>query len=220
MTPPHIIANELASDVGSLDGELADAEDKPVEWSVDLPRIEDAVREILAAVGEDPNREGLRETPRRVAKMYAEMFSGLHKDPRTHLQKFFTEKYDEMVLVRDIAFDSMCEHHMLPFSGVAHIGYIPNGKVVGLSKLARVVEVVSHRPQVQERMTEDLANLLIDELDVKGVAVVIEATHSCMTIRGVRKPGSVCVTSAMKGVFRSSLSSRAEVMNLIYGNRR
>jgi GTP cyclohydrolase I len=207
MTPPHITANDLVSDVGSLDGELSDAEDKPVEWQVDLPRIEKAVREILAAVGEDPNREGLRETPRRVAKMYAEMFSGLHKDPRTHLQKFFTEKYDEMVLVRDIAFDSMCEHHMLPFSGVAHIGYIPNGKVVGLSKLARVVEVVSHRPQVQERMTEDLANLLIDELDVKGVAVV-------------RKPGSVCVTSAMKGVFRSSLSSRAEVMNLIYGNRR
>ncbi len=182
--------------------------------------LNEAVREILAAVGEDPNREGLRETPRRVARMYAEMFSGLHKNPRTHLQKFFTEKYDEMVLVRDISFDSMCEHHMLPFSGVAHIGYIPNGKVVGLSKLARVVEVVSHRPQVQERMTEDLANLLIEELDVKGVAVVIEATHSCMTIRGVRKPGSVCVTSAMKGVFRSSLSSRAEVMNLIYGNRR
>jgi GTP cyclohydrolase IA len=217
---PHIATGDTASDVGSLDGELADVDDKPLEWQVDLPRIEEAVREILSAVGEDPNREGLRETPRRVAKMYAEMFSGLHKDPRTHLQKFFTEKYDEMVLVRDIAFDSMCEHHMLPFSGVAHIGYIPNGKVVGLSKLARVVEVVSHRPQVQERMTEDLANLLIDELDVKGVAVVIEATHSCMTIRGVRKPGSVCVTSAMKGVFRSSLSSRAEVMNLIYGNRR
>ncbi len=220
MTPPNVIIEDRASDLGSLDGELADAEDKPIEWEVDLPRIERAVREILAAVGEDPNREGLRETPRRVARMYAEMFSGLHKNPRTHLQKFFTEKYDEMVLVRDIAFDSMCEHHMLPFSGVAHIGYIPNGKVVGLSKLARVVEVVSHRPQVQERMTEDLANLLIEELDVKGVAVVIEATHSCMTIRGVRKPGSVCVTSAMKGVFRSSLSSRAEVMNLIYGNRR
>jgi len=215
-----VISSEPAADVGSLDGELADVEDRPLEWQVDLPRIEDAVREILSAVGEDPNREGLRETPRRVARMYAEMFSGLHQNPRTHLQKFFTEKYDEMVLVRDIAFDSMCEHHMLPFSGVAHIGYIPNGKVVGLSKLARVVEVVSHRPQVQERMTEDLANLLIDELDVKGVAVVIEATHSCMTIRGVRKPGSVCVTSAMKGVFRSSLSSRAEVMNLIYGNRR
>lgn len=220
MTTSNVIAGGVVRDVGSLDGELADADDKPIEREVDLPRIERAVREILAAVGEDPNREGLRETPRRVARMYAEMFSGLHKNPRTHLQKFFTEKYDEMVLVRDIAFDSMCEHHMLPFSGVAHIGYIPNGKVVGLSKLARVVEVVSHRPQVQERMTEDLANLLIEELDVKGVAVVIEATHSCMTIRGVRKPGSVCVTSAMKGVFRSSLSSRAEVMNLIYGNRR
>jgi GTP cyclohydrolase IA len=220
MTPSSSAISDSAADLGSLDGELSEVENKPIEWQCDLPRIEQAVREILSAVGEDPNREGLRETPRRVAKMYAEMFSGLHKNPRTHLQKFFTEKYDEMVLVRDIAFDSMCEHHMLPFSGVAHIGYIPNGKVVGLSKLARVVEVVSHRPQVQERMTEDLANLLIEELDVKGVAVVIEATHSCMTIRGVRKPGSVCVTSAMKGVFRSSLSSRAEVMTLIYGNRR
>ncbi len=220
MTPPQVITGNRVADVDSLDGELADGDEMPIEWQVDLPRIERAVREILAAVGEDPDREGLHETPRRVARMYAEMFSGLHQNPRTHLQKFFTEKYDEMVLVRDIAFDSMCEHHMLPFSGVAHIGYIPNGKVVGLSKLARVVEVVSHRPQVQERMTEDLANLLIDELDVKGVAVVIEATHSCMTIRGVRKPGSLCVTSAMKGVFRSSLSSRAEVMNLIYGNRR
>ena len=207
---------------GSVSGELDESDPScpPLPTEVDLPRIERAVREILAAVGEDPDREGLRETPARVARMYRELFSGLHSDPRIHLQKFFTEKYDEMVLVKDIAFNSMCEHHMLPFIGKAHIGYIPRGKVVGLSKLARVVEEVSHRPQVQERMTEDLANLLIDELDVKGVAVVIEATHSCMTIRGVRKPGSVCVTSAMKGVFRSSLSSRAEVMNLIYGNRR
>jgi GTP cyclohydrolase I len=188
--------------------------------SVDLPRIERAVREILAAVGEDPDREGLRETPARVARMYKELFSGLHTDPRVHLQKFFTEKYDEMVLVRDIAFNSMCEHHMLPFIGKAHIGYVPNGKVVGLSKLARVVEEVSHRPQVQERMTEQIANLLIDELQVKGVAVVIEASHSCMSIRGVRKPDSVCVTSAMKGLFRSNLSSRSEVMNLIFGDRR
>ncbi len=184
---------------------------------VDLPRIEKAVREILFAVGEDPDREGLLETPARVARMYAEMFSGLHKDPSVHLKKFFTEKYDEMVLVRDITFDSMCEHHMLPFHGKAHIGYVPNGKVVGLSKLARVVEEVSRRPQVQERMTEQIANLLIDELDVKGVAVVIEASHSCMSIRGIRKPGSVCVTSAMKGLFRSNLSSRSEVMTLIYG---
>src|SRR3972149_4320843 len=189
MVPPsQVLTGDRGCDVGSLAAEFAESDERPLEWQVDLPRIEQAVREILAAVGEDPNREGLRDTPRRVARMYAEMFSGLHKNPRTHLQKFFTEKYDEMVLVRDMSFDSMCEHHMLPFSGVAHIGYIPNGKVVGLSKLARVVEVVSHRPQVQERMTEDLANLLIDELDVKGVAGVIEATHSGMTIRGGRKP--------------------------------
>jgi GTP cyclohydrolase IA len=188
--------------------------------AVDLPRIERAVREILSAVGEDPEREGLRETPARVARMYQELFRGLHADPRVHLQKFFTEKYDEMVLVKDIAFNSMCEHHMLPFMGKAHIGYVPNGRVVGLSKLARVVEDVSHRPQVQERMTEEIANLLVTELDVKGVAVVIEASHSCMSIRGVRKPESVCVTSAMKGIFRSNLSSRSEVMTLIYGDRR
>lgn len=188
--------------------------------AVDLPRIENAVREILAAVGENPDREGLQETPARVARMYAEMFSGLHEDPRQHLTKCFTEKYDEVVLVRDISFCSMCEHHLLPFLGKAHIGYMPDGKVLGLSKLARVVEVVSHRPQVQERMTEEIANLVLDELGARGVAVVIEASHSCMTIRGVRKPGSLCVTSAMKGIFRSNLSSRSEVMQLIYGDRR
>jgi GTP cyclohydrolase I len=222
MTPPTNETLAERPDVGSLAGELAETntDSGPSGQHVDRPRIERAVREILAAVGEDPDREGLRETPGRVARMYAELFSGLHQDPRVHLRKFFAEKYDEMVLVRDISFDSVCEHHMLPFSGVAHIGYIPNGKVVGLSKLARVVEVVSRRPQVQERMTEVIADLLIDELDVKGVAVVIEATHSCMTVRGVRKPGSVCVTSAMKGTFRSNSSSRSEVMNLIYGNRR
>jgi GTP cyclohydrolase I len=187
---------------------------------VDLPRIERAVREILAAVGEDPDREGLRETPARVARMYAEMFSGLKQDARIHTQKFFTENYDEVVLVRDIAFCSMCEHHLLPFIGTAHVAYIPEGKVIGLSKIARVVEVISHRPQVQERMTEDIANLLVEELGAKGVAVVIEASHSCMTIRGVKKPGSSMVTSSMKGVFRSNLSSRAEVMQLIYGKGR
>ncbi len=206
-------------DEGSLTGELDDQLSTKVAAPVDLPRIERAVREILAAVGEDPDREGLRETPARVARMYRELFSGLHSDPRVHLQKFFTEKYDEMVLVKDIAFNSMCEHHMLPFIGKAHIGYIPSGKVVGLSKLARVVEEVSHRPQVQERMTEQIANLLLEELQVKGVAVVIEASHSCMAIRGVRKPESICVTSAMKGIFRSNLSSRSEVMQLIYGDR-
>jgi GTP cyclohydrolase I len=186
---------------------------------VDLPRIERAVREILAAVGEDPDREGLLETPARVARMYAELFSGLREDPREHLKKFFTEKYDEIVLIRDISFNSVCEHHLMPFIGVAHVAYIPNGRVIGLSKLARVVEVVSKRPQVQERMTEDIANLLVEELDAKGVAVVIEASHSCMTIRGIRKPGSMCVTSAMKGTFRANLSSRSEVMTLIYGDR-
>jgi GTP cyclohydrolase I len=186
---------------------------------VDHDRIERAVREILIAVGEDPDREGLQETPARVARMYAEMFQGLRRDPRIHLKKFFTEEYDEVVLVRDISFCSMCEHHLLPFMGKAHIGYLPNGKVLGLSKLARVVDDISRRPQVQERMTEEIANLLLDELNAKGVAVVVEATHSCMTIRGVKKPGSLCVTSAMKGIFRSNLSTRSEIMQLIYGQQ-
>jgi GTP cyclohydrolase I len=213
----HSAAKSVDKD--SLDGELTTTA-SPQSSPVDQPRIERAVREILAAVGEDPDREGLRETPARVARMYAELFSGLHEDPRAHLQKFFTEAYDEVVLVRDISFNSMCEHHMLPFMGVAHIGYAPGGRVLGLSKLARVVEVVARRPQVQERMTETIANLLMQDLAAKGVAVVIEATHTCMTIRGIRKPGSLCVTSAMKGIFRSNVSSRAEIMNLIYGGRR
>lgn len=148
------------------------------------------------------------------------MFGGLHEDPRRHLKKFFTQKCDEVVLVRDISFNSMCEHHMLPFMGKVHVGYLPGDRVVGLSKLARVVESVSRRPQVQERMTEDIADLLVEELHAKGVAVVIEAVHTCITIRGVRKPGSVCVTSAMKGCFRTRSSTRAELMTLIYGDRR
>ena len=193
--------------------------DAPLPANVDLKRIENAVREILAAVGEDPQREGLLETPARVARMYAEMFRGLHEDPRIHLQKVFTEKYDEVVLVKDISFNSMCEHHLLPFLGKAHIGYIPGGKVLGLSKLARVVEVVSKRPQVQERMTETIADLMVEELNPKGVAVVVEASHSCMTMRGIRKPGSMCVTSAMRGIFRSHLSSRSEIMTLIYNGK-
>ncbi len=189
----------------------------PENTTVDHARIENAVREILAAVGEDPNREGLLETPARVARMYAEMFSGLHRDPRAHLQKVFTEKYDEVVLIKDITFCSMCEHHLLPFSGKAHVGYLPDGKVVGLSKLARVVEEVARRPQVQERMTEHIAELVESELGARGVAVVLEASHSCMTIRGIRKPGSMCLTSAMRGVFRDNLSSRAEILGLIVG---
>jgi len=188
--------------------------------AVDQPRIERAVREILAAVGDDPDREGLRETPARVARMYAELFAGMHVDPRQYLEKFFTEKYDEIVLVRDIGFCSVCEHHLMPFTGKAHIGYMPAGKVIGLSKLARVVEAVARRPQVQERITEEIADLLLSELGARGVAVVIEATHTCMTVRGVRKPGSLCVTSAMKGIFRSNLSTRSEVMQLIYGGQR
>ena len=187
---------------------------------VDLVRIENAVREILTAVGEDPDREGLLETPARVARMYAEMFSGLKTDPRIHLQKVFTEKYDEVVLVRDIDFCSMCEHHLLPFTGKAHVGYLPDGKVVGLSKLARVVEEVARRPQVQERMTEAIADLIESELSARAVAVVLEASHSCMTIRGIRRPGSLCMTSAMRGVFRDDPASRAEILGLIVGNRK
>ncbi len=182
---------------------------------VDHARIEQAVREILIAVGEDPDREGLLETPARVARMYAEVFSGLHKDPSVHLKRVFTENYDEIVLVRDIEFHSMCEHHLLPFSGRAHVAYLPNGKVVGLSKLARVVDEVARRPQVQERMTESIANMVEEALGARGVAVMIESTHSCMTMRGIRKAGASCTTSAMRGVFRENLSSRAEILGLI-----
>lgn len=182
---------------------------------MDLPRIERAVREILRAIGEDPDRTTLRDTPGRVARMYVELFSGLHSNPARHLQTLFAEQYDELVLVRDIAFNSMCEHHLLPFMGVAHVGYLPNGKVAGLSKLARVVEEVSRRPQVQERMTHQIADLLNAELDAKGVVVVLEAEHTCMTIRGVKKPGSLTVTSAVRGLFKTNQSSRAEVMALI-----
>jgi GTP cyclohydrolase I len=198
----------------------SDEDAQQASLPIDRPRIERAVREILLAVGEDPDREGLRETPARVARMYAELFAGLHDDPRKHLKKFFREKCDEVVLVRDISFNSMCEHHMLPFTGTAHVGYLPGSRVVGLSKLARVVESVARRPQVQERMTEQIADLLEEELHARGVAVVVEAIHTCMTVRGVRKPGSVCVTSAMRGCFRTKASTRAELMTLIYGDRR
>lgn len=189
------------------------------EKPIDIPRIEQAFREILLAVGEDPDREGLQETPRRVARMYAELFKGLSRDPRVHLHKYFTEKYDEIVLVRDISFNSMCEHHFLPFIGKAHIGYLPNGKIIGLSKLARVVEDVASRPQVQERMTETIANLLKEELEVRGVGVIVEAMHTCMAIRGIKKPGAVCVTSAMRGAFVKDAKTRAEFMSLIYGQK-
>jgi len=185
---------------------------------VDLPRIERAVREILLAVGENPDREGLLDTPRRVAKSYAELMSGLRENPRSHLQTVFKVRYDEIVLLRDIEFHSLCEHHLLPFTGRAHVAYLPDGKVVGLSKLARLVEGFARRPQVQERLTTQIADALMDELNPIGAACVVEAVHTCMTIRGVRKPGSTMVTSALRGIFKDNASSRAEVLALIGGN--
>jgi GTP cyclohydrolase I len=184
---------------------------------VDLQAIEGAVRTILSAVGEDPDREGLLDTPARVARMYAEMFSGLRVDPARHLHVTFPEEYNEVVLVRDIDFCSMCEHHLLPFRGKAHVAYIPEGRVTGLSKLARVVEEVARRPQVQERMTQSIADLIERELAASAVAVVVEAEHSCMAIRGIRKSGSSTITSAMRGGFRHNVSSRSEILSLIHG---
>ncbi len=186
---------------------------------VDHERIRRAVREILVAVGEDPDREGLLETPDRVARMYAEIFSGLHTDPAIHLQTMFTQKHDEMVLVKDIEFSSCCEHHLLPFTGKAHIAYLPNGKIVGLSKVARVVDAVARRPQVQERMTEQIADLLMTHLKPRGVGVIVEASHSCMTIRGVRKPGAMTITSSMRGGFLNDPATRGELMSLVFGGR-
>ena len=184
--------------------------------AVDLDRISAAVREILIALGENPDREGLKNTPLRVAKMYAEMFSGMHEDPSQHLKTFFSEAYNELVVLRDVTFHSMCEHHLLPFEGKVHIAYLADGKVVGLSKLARVVDAFAHRPQVQERLTTQIADILTVELGAKGVAVVMEAVHTCMTCRGVKKPGSVMVTSAIRGECRTNASTRAEVMALLH----
>ena len=184
---------------------------------VDQPAIRRAVRDILKAVGEDPDREGLRDTPDRVARMYVELCEGLRKDPREDLQARFRERYDEVVLVRDIPFHSLCEHHLLPFIGKVHIGYLPSGQVLGLSKLARIVDTLAHRPQVQERLTTQVAELLNRELKPKGVVVVMEASHACMTIRGVKKPGTTMTTSAMIGHFRRNAAARAEVLALIRG---
>lgn len=182
--------------------------------------IEQAVRRMLEAIGEDPDREGLAGTPDRVARMYAELFSGLREDPASYLEVGFSEEYDEMVVLRDIPFHSMCEHHLLPFMGRAHVAYLPRGKVVGLSKLARVVEAYARRPQLQERLTQQIAHLLMDRLDAKGVGVIIEATHTCMTIRGVKKPGATMVTSCMLGLFRSNPATRSEAMDLLTGGAR
>ena len=186
--------------------------------AIDLGRIEHAVREVIEAVGEDPEREGLRETPIRVARMYAELFEGLHMDPRDELRVGFEAGHDEMVILRDIPFYSVCEHHFMPFHGVAAIGYIPDGRVVGLSKLARLLEGYARRPQLQERLTGQVADALMETLQPDGVAVVIEAEHLCMTQRGVRKPGSRMVTSATRGQFRQNQVTRAEFLSLVRGS--
>jgi GTP cyclohydrolase I len=181
----------------------------------DAARLRKAVREIIQSVGEDPSREGLIETPRRVADMYAEVFSGLRQDPADVLRVGFEEGHQELVLVKDIPFYSMCEHHFLPFHGVAHVGYIPNGRVVGLSKLARALEILARRPQLQERLTSQLADVIMSTLEPAGVAIVVNAEHLCLSMRGIQKPGSKTVTSAMRGVFRREAATRAEFMSLI-----
>jgi GTP cyclohydrolase IA len=183
---------------------------------VDIEKIEKAVREILEAVGEDLQREGIRKTPARVARMYAELLGGMQEDPKRHLDSVFTENYDEIVLLRDIPFYSICEHHLMPFIGTAHVAYLPKGKVLGVSKLARIVDCFARRLQVQERLTDQIADFLMNNLKPYGVAVVLEAAHSCMTIRGIKKPGSVMVTSSLRGTFKSDPRSRSEVMSLMH----
>lgn len=184
---------------------------------MDKERIEKAVREILYAIGEDPDREGLLDTPKRMARMYEEIFSGLNEDPKKYLEVYFQEEqYEELVLIKDIPFHSVCEHHLVPFFGKAHVGYIPKGgKLTGLSKLARVVDCVSKRPQLQERLTATVADSIVEKLDPYGVIVIIEAEHMCMTMRGVKKPGSKTITSAVRGTFASDSRSRAEVLSMI-----
>jgi GTP cyclohydrolase IA len=201
------------------DGPLGTSNELP-PLPIDHARLRRAVREILIAVGEDPDREGLLDTPDRIARMYAEIFAGLHTDPAIHLQKTFTQKHDEMVVVKDIEFSSVCEHHLLPFTGKTHIAYLPNGQIVGLSKLARVVDAVARRPQVQERMTEEIADLIMTHLKARGVGVIVEASHSCMTIRGVRRPAAMTITSSMRGGFLDNPATRAELMALVFGGAR
>lgn len=182
----------------------------------DTEKIEKAVTMILEAIGENPSREGLIDTPKRVAKMYEEVFAGMTQNPAEHFKVTFNETHDELVLVKDIQFHSFCEHHLVPFFGKVHIAYIPSGeKVVGLSKLARVVETVAKRPQLQERITTEVANLIVSELTPRGAMVIVEAEHMCMTIRGVKKPGSLTVTSAVRGIFKESSTTRQEVLSLI-----
>ena len=188
--------------------------------NMDLPKIEKAVREILEAIGEDPEREGLQETPKRVARMYAEVFAGLHRDINQDVKVFHGEGNDEMILIGDIPFYSMCEHHLLPFHGKAHVVYIPrDGKILGLSKVARIVDTLSRKPQLQERLTSEIADEIERAVDARSVCVIIEAEHLCMTMRGIRKPGSKTVTSAMRGGCRTDLRTRNEALALINRQR-
>jgi GTP cyclohydrolase I len=194
----------------------------PIEsrQNMDLPKIENAVREILEAIGEDPNREGIQETPQRVARMYAEIFSGLHRDISKDIKVFHEEGNDEMILIGDIPFYSMCEHHLLPFHGKAHVVYIPrDGKILGLSKVARIVDTLSRKPQLQERLTSEIADKITEAVDARSVCVIIEAEHLCMTMRGIRKPGSKTVTSAMRGGCRTDARTRNEALALINRQR-
>ena len=184
--------------------------------TVDEARIEKAVKEILLAVGENTGRDGLKDTPSRVARMYAELLAGMHEDPSEHHRSVFSENYDEIVLLRDIPFYSICEHHLMPFIGKAHVAYLPAGRILGVSKLARIVDCFARRLQTQERLAYQIADFLMTNLKPLGVAVVMEAAHSCMTIRGIKKPGSVMVTSAVRGIFRKDPRSRSELMSLIH----
>ena len=186
---------------------------------IDFAKIEQAVKQILLAVGEDVNREGLKNTPARVAKMYGELMAGSNENPKQFIKSIFTEEHDEIVLLRDIPFYSICEHHLMPFIGKAHVAYLPKGKVIGISKLARIVDCFAQRLQVQERLTTQVADFIMDNLKPQGVAVVLEASHSCITIRGAKKPDSIMVTSALRGIFKKDLRSRAEVMSLIHSGR-
>ena len=189
---------------------------KAVE-KMDKDKIKKSVRDILEAIGEDPDREGLVDTPKRIANMFEEIFAGLHQDPREHLQIFFQEEnHEEMVIVKDISFYSVCEHHLVPFFGKAHVAYIPKGgKLTGLSKLARVVETAARRPQLQERIAKTIADSIVEVLDPYGVVVILEAEHMCMTMRGIKKPGSKTITSAVRGIFEKDVAARAEAMTLI-----
>lgn len=199
---------------------LVRAKRPAVARKVDIERIEKAVKEILLAVGEDIEREGLKGTPSRVANMYAELLAGMHEDPKQHLRSVFTEDYDEIVLLRDIPFYSICEHHLMPFIGSAHVAYLPSGGILGVSKLARIVDCFARWLQTQERLTGQIADFIMNNLEPRGVAVVLEASHSCMTIRGIKKPGSVMVTSALRGIFKKDPKSRSEIMSLMHkGNK-